>query len=164
VLIYERDPRQRQLPLIYTPQEPRRVMPTELAEEIVLTHPAQPFGASFNQIREEATDGANGIPSLGAAVPGADRYFWAHVFSGSHNDPTTRLLELGIRNASSGVEFLFDVFPAVVTNQSVAVRRTILCPEGYQLFIRADAIAAGSRVQLRIFYVDFLQAEVCALL
>lgn len=160
MLIYERDPRQRQLQTIYTPQEPRRVMPSDLAEEIVLVHPAQPFASSFNEIRSDAITGTAGATSVVGTNPGTDRYFWIHAFSGEHDDPVDRDMTLELEQATPSRNVAIAFFPAVPAGQQRPSPRSFYVPFGWRLRVRVNAIAAGQVVLLRSMFVDFLEGEV----
>lgn len=158
--IWERDPRQRQLTTLYLPQEPRRVMPSELADEIVLVHPAQPFASSFNEIRLESTIGATGAVIAVGLLPGTDRYFWVHSFSATHDDTTAREMQVGIRQDSTGDEAAVVWRNGVGAAQPLPSPRSLLIPQGYRLYARTNAIGAGSAITLRAIYLDLLEGEI----
>lgn len=158
MLIYERDPRQRQLPLLYTPQEPRRVMPSELAEEIVLTHPAQPEASSFHEIRQSVVTAPLGAASINGTLALADRYLWMLTMIATHDDITTRRIEIGIQELGSGNEFPVFFDEAVSAGQFV-IARSVLVPQGWRAYARADAIAAGSFIRLSQLFLNLLEAE-----
>lgn len=159
--IWERDPRQRQLTTIYVPQEARPLMPTELSDEIVLVHPAQPFPASFHQLQRMNLISAVGVEEVLGPEPGPDRYFWVHAFDTQHNDTVaTHNLELRLRFVDTGEFVRLEQVSDVPTLIPIFGRRSILVPPGMQLTgISTEVIAAGAQMRLRAYYLDLAQAE-----
>lgn len=159
--IWERDPRQRSLTTIYVPQEPRPLMPTELAEEIVLTHPAQPPASSFHQVIMADEAGAAGGISLLGREPAEDHYFWIHSISVGHTDAvTSRDLTLGIQNIGAVVSVVVAFQAALVIGRSLFPGRAFLIPRGHRFVLSASGMAAAANLFMRYLYLDLLAAEV----
>jgi len=161
VLIYERDPRQRGLGTIYTPQEPRSLMPSSISDEIVLVHPAQPFGSGFHQMRVFFGTGTAAATSLLGPEPAEDHYFWVHVASVFHDDPTNRILNLRLEQQSTGDGAELVGRQSMVANDHLPVLRSFLIMPDFRLEVRAAAMAAGQRLFMRIMYLDLLAGEIC---
>jgi len=159
VLIYERDARQRQLNTIYTPAEPRRLMPSQISEEIVLVHPAQPFPSSLPDIKENLVTGAADVTTIFGSTPQADRYFWVHAAAVLHTDPTNRDMNLALENIISGITFRLVVTFQQPGNRPVLLARSIIVPPGYRIHGFVGALSPGENLDLRVLFLDLGQAE-----
>lgn len=162
MLIFERDPRQRGLGTIYVPQEPRALMPTSISDEIVLVHPAQPFGSGFHQMRVHFAGAGLGATSLLGPEPAVDHYFWVQAASFFHNDVTARDLSVRLEQQSTGdgAELVTEHL-AVPVLTHVAVERSFLIMPDFRLEVRANAMGAGANMFLRMMYLDLLAGEIC---
>lgn len=159
--ITERDPQQRQLMTLYVPSEPGRVMPSEVSDEIVLTHPAQPFSSQLAATQLISIVGVNGVTAVEAPPPAAGAYHYIHAFSADHNDPMAREVRLQLfRSGVLGVELAFNV--ALAQDTFLPCPRAFLIP-GPDWFLRVviGSIAAGSRLQFRAIQTPYLFPEIC---
>lgn len=157
--IVERSPDQRQLQTLFLPQEPRRVMPDEVAEEIVLTHPAQPPTASFlERLFRAQIVGAAAQSTVDLPSAPADRYFWVQAMGAFHNEGVARLLTILLGSSTLGYTELTESFTAN-TNASKAVTRAFLVPPGLNVRVTVAAIAGAAVVTARFLYVELLLAE-----
>lgn len=159
MLILERDPQQRGLPAVFIPQEPRRVMPSDIAEEIILVHTVQPPTASFPATNNANVVGAAAVIQVDSNQPAPSHYFWCHAISGEHNDPVARVIGISLRHVANNSNVSL-VEPASRTQgQQLATTRSILVPRGWVIRVNANALAAGQVLTLRMMFVEYLEAE-----
>jgi len=159
VRIVERSPDQRQLQTLFLPQEPRRVMPDEVAEEIVLVHPAQPATASFlERMFRQQVVGAATVTTVDLLTAPADRYFWVQATGGFHNDPGPRRLTILLGSSALGYTELASSI-AATQNFSEAILRPFLVPPGLNVRYSLDGLAATFVLTARFLYVELLLAE-----
>jgi len=158
--ISERDARQRNLTTIFFPQEARRVMPEEVSEEIILTHPVQPFGASLHEMRADSITGAATVLLVPGLQPVDPDYFWMHGFSCFHTDAAARDLRLGLEEIATGVQIVFAFEQAVPTARILAVNRSVLVGPRFRIFAGVNALAATFTLTLRSVHVNFQGGEV----
>lgn len=159
MLIYERDPRQRQLPQLFVPQEPRRVMPAELAEEIILVHPVQPPTASFNEIRQFTRTGAVGVLEVLGDEPPEDSYLWVHIADCQHTDVVVQDLHLEVQNVSTGAAISITDRIAALPADRAATPRSLLIARGFRMRGRVDALAVGATMRMSYFFLTLLEGE-----
>lgn len=157
--IMERDPRQRGLTTIYIPQEPRRVMPDELSEEIVLVHPAQPFGSMLHQVRFDSVNGAVGVTVVNGTTVPDDHYFWVHGGTASHDDATDRRMELRLRDPAVPNNIIVAQIFLAAAGQAVVLGRSLLVPPGWHIQASVGALGAGNVLSLRLAFLDLLAGE-----
>lgn len=157
--IVERSPDQRQLQTLFLPQEPRRVMPDEIAEEIVLTHPAQPPTASFlERIFRNTVTGAATVTTVDLPSAPSDRYWWVQACGGFHNDTAERRLTILLGSSTIGYSELTQG-SRLLQNDSQAVQRAFLVPPLLNIRMTANGLAATFVLTLRSLYVELLLAE-----
>lgn len=157
--ITERDARQRGLTTIYIPQDAGRVMPSDVGDEIILTHPAQPWSSKLDEMQNLNIVGAASNEFVSGAVPAENHYFyipWVHWF---HNDPTARRLQLMIENFDTSIRVIIFRENAVPQNEERFNPRPLLIPAGFFLRARAQGIAATFSVSMTLSVIDLLVGE-----
>jgi len=160
VRIVERSPDQRQLNTLFLPQEPRRVMPDEVAEEIVLTHPAQPPSASFlERIFRSTTSGAVGVTTVDGPSAPSDRYWWVQAATVFNNDSLARVTRLFLGSSTLGFSGLASYNPGIDFTGMLAPTYKFLVPPGLNLRATLNALGAGQVLTLDFIYVELLLAE-----
>jgi len=159
VRIVERSPDQRQLQLLYIPQEPRRVMPDEIAEEIVLTHPAQPPTASFlERLFRNQVVGAAGVSTVDLLAPLEGRYFYVLACGAFHDDTASRNMTILLGSSTLGYTELLATFTAG-TNKSGTIGRAFLVPPGLNVRFSLNALVTPFVLTGRMTYSELLLAE-----
>lgn len=159
--ITDRSPQGRRLQTIFSPAEPKPVMPSEVSDEIVLVHPAIPPMVGFKEgtFFFEDIVGVLGVNEvLGPLVP-TDRYWWIQYLDYRHDDPTTRILRLLMRD-TAGNELSVQTSNSVIATERQTLTRPLILPNDTRLVAQSSAIAAGQRLQLRFFRYELLHAEV----
>lgn len=158
--IWERDARQRQLTSIYVPQEPRGLMPTEISDEIVLTHPAQPFTSSLDTMTHGGSTSAAGVNFIQSTVVPAGEVHWIHAFDAFHNDAVTRRLSIAMNQVQGNQLTMVAIDKASAQFQVLMSPRSLLLPAGYRLYAEVDIIGAGNLIFLRFEFVRYVAAEI----
>ena len=158
--IVERSPDQRSLNLLFLPQEPRRVMPDEIAEEIVLTHPAQPPTATFfERLQRDQAVGGSAVTTVDLPGAPADRYFYVMACGAFHNDTTVRNMRLLIGSSALGYSEIAASAVVQGNQQPLAVGRAFLVPPGLNIRFTVDALSAPFVLTVRATFVEYLLAE-----
>lgn len=137
-------------------------MPSEVSDEIVLTHPALPPMVGFKESKFffSSTAGVAGVAQvLGPLVP-TDRYWWIQLADLSHNDPTSRKLSIRMQDTVPNDVAIFNEVGTRSTNELAAFSRPFLLPNDTRLLGVASALAATFVLTLRFFFLEFLHAEV----
>lgn len=157
--IHERGGRQRGLDQVFIPDEPRRVMPSDISEEIVLTHPALPVGSLVSRLSTSLTAGAAGNPAVNGPQPGDGQLHWIIAAQLSHDDPTDREVRFALEEVLSGRLGTLLTQVAVPAGVEVALPRSLVVPSRFRLVGRADALTAGDILTLVIFFATVREAE-----
>lgn len=158
--ITERDARERGLRTIYLPQTPGRVMPSEISDEIVLVHPAQPWSSKLDEQKTETLQATGVVSTVEGSIPAEDHYFWVHAAHISHNDPVNRRLQFLIREPTTSVQVILHSVEDVAANLTTEMLRSFLIPAGWRLIGTAAGLAAGQVLTLRYTILDFLVGEI----
>lgn len=159
--IVERSPDQRQLQTLFLPQEPRRVIPDEVAEEIILTHPVQPPTSSFlERIFRETFTGTAGVDTLDLPNPPAEgHYFYVFALGAFHSEAATRAVTILIGSAALGFTELLPT-TSVGASTSLAMQRAFLLPPGLNIRMSTPGLLSPGQNTLRITFIDYLLPEV----
>lgn len=160
--ITDRSPTGRRLQTIFFPAEPKPVMPSEVSDEIILTHPAIPPMVGFKEGMFRFNESIGGLGSsvvLGPLVP-TERYWWVQLLDFRHDDPVDRRLGLAMQDTVPN-EVLIHQQPAVsLANIGIVLERPFLLPNDTRFVVRSNNMAAGQVLTLRFFFLEFLHAEV----
>lgn len=160
--ITERSPTGRRLQTIFIPAEPRPVMPTEVSDEIVLTHPAIPpmVGFKEGQIFFQQVTGGSGAEEVASSLVPTDRYWWVQAIDLSHTDAAARVVRLSLRDTVPNTVALKS---SGATTLPVLARftmdRPIIVPNDMQIVATVIGIVAPFVVTLRLFFYQLLHAE-----
>lgn len=151
------------LQTLFLPAEPRPVLPSEVSDEIVLTHPAIPPMVGFKESRfffQEKT-GALGVFEIVSDLVPTDRYWWIQYCEIRHNDTgSSRNLLLSIRDTVPNDVSIFSHHLSVPANILIGLERPILLPNDTQLVASVTSLGAAFTVRLRFFFYELLHAEV----
>ena len=153
----------RRLQTIFIPATPKPVFPSEISDEIVLTHPAVPPMVSFKEGRFFNVDftGSAGATSVASSLVPTDRYWWIEFADIFHDDTVTdRRLELSIRDTQPKTVGIMNNVAAIGPGIRLALPRAIILPNDTQLVATVDAIGGAFAVHLRFFFYELLHAEV----
>lgn len=157
--IFERDARQRGLPTIYIPLETGRLMPSDLSDEIVLTHPAQPPGSELYKAVGIERSGAATVTTVNGDQPGEDFFHWIQALDVSHDDPVDRDLTLQLEQVVSGnIVRVFRTL-GVPAGIPTGLDRVLLVGNGWRPVVVASALAATQVLTLRYMYVAYRIGE-----
>jgi len=163
VRVTDRSPTGRRLQTVFIPAEPKPVMPTEISDEIVLTHPVMPpmVGLKEGRFRHFRTTGAAGATEiLGAQVP-TDFYWWIQAVSLFHTDTVAdRILRLQMLDTSANRVTILQDRVAVGADLHLVLERPFLLPNDTRLVASVDGLGAGFALTLEFFRLEFLHAEI----
>lgn len=160
--ITDRSPQGRRLQTIFFPAEPRPVMPTEVSDEIVLVHPAAPpmVGFKENQFFFQEVLGTLGVANAQSTLVPTDRYWWVQMLEIFHSDAASRTLRIAFRDSLSNEASIVQGSAAVGAGVRLVFERPFLLPNDTRFIGLADGMAAGARLTLRFFFLEFLHAEI----
>lgn len=161
--VTDRSPTGRRLQTVFIPAEPKPVMPTEVSDEIVLTHPVMPpmVGLKEGRFFFQQVQGAVGAIEVSGALVPTDRYWWIQVIQFFHNDTVTlRSLRLSMQDSIGNRVAIRDDTPAIDAIVMGAIQRPFLLPNDTRLVLSAPAIGAAFFLQMRFFFLEFLHAEI----
>lgn len=134
-------------------------MPSEVSEEIILTHPAVPATARFDQSQTENLAVISPALIIDAPIPAEGHYFWIPIYQVRHDDPVARNLSLGLIDTISGVLIEVKNQATVLTNIPLFGDRGILVPARWRLRGTINALAATQVMTLSYMFMDLLVAE-----
>ncbi len=157
--IHERGGRQRGLDQLFIPEEPRRVMPAEISEEIILIHPAVSSGTILNRGATQLVTGPAGVTVVNGFPSNEENNHWIHAAQLTHTDPIARELSIAIEEILSGRVITVILEQAVPNTRALAIPRSLVLGELFRLQGRADAIAAGETLQLTVYFAAVRLAE-----
>lgn len=134
-------------------------MPSEVAEEIVLTHPAQSPTSNFREFQTLDIIGVANVPVLNGPTVPAGFYHWVLASSLLHNQGNvTRIMEIGVRHADTGTFVSLNVVNN--NDQSVPISRATVLPAGYSMRGEINTLGLGFRIDLRIHFLQLIEGEV----
>lgn len=135
-------------------------MPSEVAEEIVLTHPAQPPTSNFREFQTLDLIGVANVPVLNGPTVAAGFYHWVLASALLHNEGNVqRIMEIGVRHADTGT--FVSVNAVIESNgQSVAIPRAVIIPAGFSMRGEINTLGLGFRIDLRIHFLQLIEGEV----
>lgn len=160
--ISDRSPTGRRLQTIFFPAEPRPVMPTEISDEIVLIHPAAPpmVGFKENQFFFQEVLGTLGVANAQSSLVPTERYWWVQMLEIFHSDATDRGLRIAMRDSLGNETTIVQSQGALASGVRLVLERPFLLPNDTRFIGLADGMAAGARLTLRFFFLEFLHAEI----
>lgn len=160
--ITDRSPTGRRLQTIFFPAEPKPVMPSEVSDEIVLTHPAIPPMVGFKEGQfffRQVAAAAGATEVLGGLVP-TDRYWWVQLAAVFHNDGVARFLVLKMRDTVPNEVRIVDPRESVGGGLHLTLDRPFLLPNDTQLVGSVDALGGANILTINFFFYELLHAEV----
>jgi len=137
-------------------------MPTEVSEEIVLTHPAIPpmVGFKESQFFFQTVTGAAGVNEVQSSLVPTDRYWWIQLAHMIHDDPTARSLRFQLRDTVPNTVAIQTSETNVAATVEWALLRPFILPNDTRLVARSNTIVAGGIITLAFFFYELLHAEI----
>ena len=143
----------------FSPQVPVQLAAKDIAEELSLVYPyPNPYSALRHRFEFSQVLGALAATNVNGTTVG-NFFRWVHAADVICNDAASRSLELVLEHAVNGTRASVAVLQLLATNQRLGLPRPILIPQGHRLVGLASAVAAGFRLTLNTYFIDFNWAE-----
>lgn len=157
--IYERSAGDRELGRLFIPQEPRALIPSDLGEEIILTHPVQPPTSGFLVgMQRDTITGAAAADTVELPVVPEGFYRWVQCCAAFSDTAVFRNLTILIGSAALGFTEIAGTTD-VGTNVSLTVPRIFLVPPGLRIRANIENISGAEVLTLRSLFLELLLAE-----